>query len=62
MKVRILRDATGKVLASSEISNEKEISATPQPEKGHTLEEVNAADHYAQDLKAFYKSNERAKK
>lgn len=61
MKVRIFRDATGKVLASAETSkDEKEISVAPQLEKGHTAEEVSAADHYTQDLKAFYKKNEKA--
>ena len=62
MKVKVFRDATGKVLASSEVANEKEISAVPQQEPGHSSEEINAADQYAQDLGAFYKKNEKAKK
>ena len=45
MKVKVFRDATGKVLASSETSNEKELSAVPQLDKGHTADEINAADH-----------------
>ena len=60
MKVRIFRDEKGKVLASSEISNEKEISVALQPTKGHTMEEVDAADKYQLDLKGFYKKHERA--
>lgn len=62
MKVKVFRDATGKVLASSEIGDEKEISAVPQLDPGHTAEEVNAADQYVQDLGAFYKKNEKTKK
>ena len=62
MKVKVFRDATGKVLASSEIADEKEISAVPQLDKGHSAEEITAADHYAQDLGAFYTKNEKAKK
>lgn len=61
MKVKVFRDATGKVLASSETSNEKELSAVPQLDKGHTADEITAADQYAQDLPAFYKKNEKAK-
>jgi hypothetical protein len=62
MKIKVFRDASGKVLASSEIGDEKVISAVPQLEKGHTAEEINAAEHYAQDLTAFYKKNQKAKK
>lgn len=53
MKVKVFRDATGKVLASSEIANEKEISAVPQLDQGHTSEEIAAADQYAQDPGCF---------
>lgn len=60
MKIKVFRDATGKVLASSEIADEKEISAVPQLDKGHTAEEINAEEHYAQDLNAFYKKNVKA--
>jgi hypothetical protein len=62
MKVKVFRDATGKVLASSEIGDEKVISAVPQLDKGHSAEEINAAEHYAQNLTAFYKNNAKAKK
>lgn len=62
MKVKVFRDATGKVLASSEISNEKEVSAVPQLEKGHSAEEISAAEHYEKDLNAFYKKNQKATK
>jgi len=62
MKVKVYRDATGNVFASSEIADEKVVSAVPQLEKGHTAEEVNAAEQYTQDLSAFYKKNAKAKK
>jgi hypothetical protein len=62
MKVKVFRDATGNVLASSEIADEKAVSAVPQLDKGHTAEEINAAEQYAHDLGAFYKKNAKAKK
>ena len=63
MKVRIFKDAQGKILGSSEISSkDKEISVSLQSEKGQTAEESDAADHYHQDLKGFYKKFEKAAK
>jgi hypothetical protein len=62
MKVQIVRDANGKVVASAEVGKETEVSVSPVLEKGHTVEEISAADKYAHDLAGFYKQNEARKK
>ena len=59
MKIQLLRDASGKVIASSEVSNKKELSVTPQADKGLSLEEVDSSENYAKDLGAFYKQHEK---
>ncbi len=62
MKVQIVRDAQGKVIATSEIGKDTEVSVKPVLEKGQTTEEINAADQYAHDLGGFYKRLEPRKK
>lgn len=59
MKIQLLRDASGKVIASAEVSNKKELSVTPQADKGLSLEEIDSSEHYAKDLGAFYKQHEK---
>lgn len=62
MKIQLLRDASGKVVASSEVSNKKEISVAPDAEKGLSLEQIDSSDQYAKDLGAFYKQHEKPAK
>lgn len=62
MKVQIVRDAQGKVIASAEVGKESEVSVKPVLEKNQTAEEVNAADRYEHDLNGFYKQHELRKK
>ena len=62
MKVQIVRDAKGKVVATAEIAKGSEVSALPILEKGQTVEEVSVTDQYSNDLPAFYKQHEAHKK
>ena len=62
MKVQIVRDDNGKVIASAESTKGSEVSVKPILEKGQTVEEVDAAAQYLQDLPNFYKHHEALKK
>jgi hypothetical protein len=62
MKVQIVRDAHGKVIGTTEIAKDGEVSVKPDLEKGHTSEEISATDQYARDLGGFYKQLDAKKK
>jgi hypothetical protein len=61
VKIQIVRDDKGKVVASAEITKGSEASVKPILEKGQTVDEVEAADQYLHDLPNFYKHHEALK-
>jgi hypothetical protein len=62
MKLQIVRDDKGKVIASSEVAKGNEVPVKIEAKKGHDIEEVDAADRYTQDIGAFYKTHAKPKK
>ena len=57
MKVNVVKDANGKVIATFEDSRAGEPSLRPEPKPGHTVHVVEAAENYKADIKAFYKQH-----
>jgi hypothetical protein len=55
MKIHIVRDAKGKVIASAEVARGKEVPLKPELAKGQETEEVEAAENYTEALGDFYK-------
>ena len=55
MKINIVRDAKGKVIASAENAKGNEVPVKPETPKGHKVEEVEAPERYTQALGDFYK-------
>ena len=62
MKLQIVRDDKGKVIASSEIAKGNEVPVKIEAQKGHDIEEIDATDRYTQDIGSFYKNNAKLKK
>ncbi len=58
MKVHVLRGRRGEVIATFERTPNALVSVEPEVEEGCSLEEVEAPDDYAHDLKSFYKKCE----
>jgi hypothetical protein len=59
MKVNVVRDANGKVVATFENAVPGGPSIKPVLKPGHTVHEVEAHENYKADLKAFYKRHSR---
>jgi hypothetical protein len=59
VKVHVVRDEKGKVVATFERKPVGEISLEPVLEKGHTVQEVEAEEGYHTNLKAFYERHAR---
>jgi hypothetical protein len=55
MKLRILKDPQGNIVATSEIKYDLSPELTPKEQEGYTLEEVDVDDDYKSDLNSFYK-------
>jgi hypothetical protein len=59
MKVNLVKDANGKVVASFEHPVARGTSIRPVLKPGHTVHEVNAPEDYKKDIKALYKQHSR---
>jgi len=59
MKVNIIKDEKGKVVATFENGPPGGPSLKPMLKPGHTVHEVEAADNYKADVKAFYQKHSR---
>lgn len=55
MKVNIVRDQNGRVVATFEHAKAGDPSIKPVLEPGHSVHEVDAPDNYKADIEAFYK-------
>jgi hypothetical protein len=54
MKVNVVRDRDGKVVATYENAVAGGPAVKPVLKSGHTVHEVEAEENYLTDLKAFY--------
>jgi hypothetical protein len=52
--IQVIKDQTGKVIATFEKAPGNGPSVTPVLEHGHTVHEMDVADNYREDIKAFY--------
>jgi hypothetical protein len=59
MKVNIIKDEKGKVVATFENGAPGGPSLKPMLKPGHTVHEVEAGDNYKADVKAFYQKHSR---
>ncbi|HEY6490491.1 MAG: hypothetical protein WCC26_19325 [Terracidiphilus sp.] len=59
MKVNIVKDEKGRVVATFENAAHGGPSLKPVLKAGHTLHEVEAAENYRADISAFYKQHSR---
>ena len=59
MKINVIRDEKGKVVATFENPAPGGPSLTPVLKPGHKVHEVEAAENYKADIKAFYKQHSR---
>jgi hypothetical protein len=57
MKVNIIRDEQGKVVATFENGTQGGPQLKPVLKAGHSVHEVNAPDDYTKDIRAFYKQH-----
>jgi hypothetical protein len=57
MKVNLVKDVNGKVVATFENAAKGNPSITPALKPGHTVHEVEAADNYTKEIKAFYEKH-----
>jgi hypothetical protein len=54
MKVNVVKDSGGKVVATFEKPAPGGPQIAPQLKPGHTVHEVDASDDYQRNLKTFY--------
>lgn len=59
MKVNIVKDANGKVVATFENAVPGGPSVKPMLKPGHKVHEVEASENYKKDIKAFYEHHSR---
>lgn len=59
MKVNIIKDQKGKVVATFEPPRQGGPMLKPVLKPGHTVHEVDAPDNYTEDVKAFYAKHSR---
>lgn len=59
MKVNVVKDENGKVVATFENAVKGGASVMPVLKRGHTVEEVEAEENYEADLVAFYQDHSR---
>ena len=57
MKVNLVKDETGKVVATYENELATGASIKPVLKPGHKVQEVDAPENYKADIKAFYKQH-----
>jgi hypothetical protein len=59
MKVNLVKDEKGKVIATFEKAAAGKPSIKPVLKPGHTVHEVEVAENYKADIPAFYKQHSR---
>ena len=59
MKLNVVKDANGKVVATFENALAGGPSLRPEPKPGFTVQVIEAAENYKADIKAFYEQNSR---
>jgi hypothetical protein len=59
MKVNLVRDQNGRVVATFENAAAGSPSIKPVLKPGHTVHAVEAPENYKADIKAFYKQHSR---
>jgi hypothetical protein len=59
MKVNLVKDEKGKVVATFEHAAPGTPSVTPILKPGHKVHEVEASESYKKDIKAFYAQHSR---
>jgi hypothetical protein len=57
MKINVIKDEKGKVVATFEHPSPGGPTLTPMLKPGHKVHEVEAAENYKTDIKAFYKQH-----
>jgi hypothetical protein len=57
MKIHVLKDKTGKVVATFHKSNGKTPSIEPVLEHGQTVQEMDVPDDFHHNVKAFYEKH-----
>ena len=61
MKIQVLKDRKGQIVASFEPAQGSSPTLQPQPAKGHQLESLDVPDDYARKLGVLYKPRKSAK-
>jgi Ethanolamine utilization protein EutJ (predicted chaperonin) len=59
MKVNVVKDENGKVVATFENPGTDGTSIKPVLKPGHRVHEVEASEQYKRDIKAFYEHHSR---
>jgi hypothetical protein len=54
MKINVVKDKAGKVIATYEQASGDGPSITPELDSAHTVHEVEVAANYRQDIQAVY--------
>jgi hypothetical protein len=62
MKVQIVRDANGKILASAEVATGKAVPVKVEAQRGQTTEEIDAPSQYIKDVGSFFKTHAKPRK
>jgi hypothetical protein len=57
MKINIVKDKAGKVIATFEKAVADAPSVTPELDKSHTVHEIEVKENYRQDIQALYKQH-----
>jgi len=54
MKIKVVKDRSGKAIATFESSSVNGTTLTPVLPEGHKVEEIEVAENYKDNLAAFY--------
>lgn len=57
MKLHIVKDKGGKVIATYEKPKGDSPSVTPELESGHSVHEIEVAENYLHNIEAVYKQH-----
>ena len=57
MKLNLVKDKAGKVIATYEPAQSGGPSVTPELDQSHTLQEIDVADNYLHNVDAIYKQH-----
>jgi hypothetical protein len=57
MKINIVKDKAGKVIATFEKAAGDAPSVTPELDNSHTVHEIEVKENYRQDIQAVYKQH-----